>query len=237
MQKRQQIERMTEAADQLLAYGEAAVYSMTQEALLASTALWQYKGLDGIVHGPFHAQQIAAWKAQGFLTGASAVMMRKVGKPSTSHAEGGGGGIYDEEGDVPDEAAKKRVRVDDNGPVSSSGDAESVQDGNEWVSSDSIDFGAVVNLDQDAMAVREAAGALHAGGRGRGRESADRGGRGRGRGVDIAANEARRKLGLNPRRQADGDEEDNEEEEDEEEGFGRRRRRRRGYDDDGDDDD
>ena len=51
---------------------------MSFEALEASTTMWEYRGADGDVHGPFTSKQISDWKTQGFFTGASAVLMRKV---------------------------------------------------------------------------------------------------------------------------------------------------------------
>lgn len=44
-QRREQMDRVTEVADQLLAAGVTGIYDMTYEAISASTSLWQYKVL------------------------------------------------------------------------------------------------------------------------------------------------------------------------------------------------
>ncbi len=80
-----QIHAITEIADELMSSAGGAltgIYDMTYEAILNSTRLWEYMGLqgDGAIHGPFTAQQISAWKAQGYLTGPTAVMIRHCGE-------------------------------------------------------------------------------------------------------------------------------------------------------------
>lgn len=73
------IDRMTEIANDLLSYGITGIYEMSYDAIEASTVQWEYRALDGTIQGPFTSKQIADWKAQGFFTGPSAVMMRRVG--------------------------------------------------------------------------------------------------------------------------------------------------------------
>lgn len=73
------LEEFSDLADELLSRGLSGVYEMTYEAIENSAVRWEYRGLDGVVQGPFPPQTIAAWKAQGYFSGSSAVMMRKVG--------------------------------------------------------------------------------------------------------------------------------------------------------------
>jgi GYF domain len=73
------LEKFSDITDELLSTGLSGVYDMTYEAIENSAVQWEYRGLDGVIHGPFAPQTIAGWKAQGYFTGSSAVMMRKVG--------------------------------------------------------------------------------------------------------------------------------------------------------------
>ena len=73
------LERFSDITDELLSTGLSGVYDMTYEAIENSAVQWEYRGLDGVIHGPFAPETIAGWKAQGYFTGSSAVMMRKVG--------------------------------------------------------------------------------------------------------------------------------------------------------------
>lgn len=73
------LERFSDIADELLSTGLSGVYDMSYEAIENSAVQWEYRGLDGVIHGPFNPQIIAAWKSQGYFSGPSAVMMRKVG--------------------------------------------------------------------------------------------------------------------------------------------------------------
>jgi GYF domain len=73
------LERFSDITDELLSTGLSGVYDMTYEAIENSAVQWEYRGLDGVIHGPFAPQTIASWKSQGYFTGSSAVMMRKVG--------------------------------------------------------------------------------------------------------------------------------------------------------------
>lgn len=79
-ENRKIIERLTEIADQLLSQDTTlgGIYDMSREAVESSTVLWEYKGHDGVTQGPFTSLQISEWKKQGFFTGSTAVMMRKV---------------------------------------------------------------------------------------------------------------------------------------------------------------
>ena len=73
------LEQLTDIVDELLSTGLSGVYNMTYEAIETSSVRWEYRGLDGIIHGPYTPQIIAAWKNQGYFSGSSSVMMRKVG--------------------------------------------------------------------------------------------------------------------------------------------------------------
>jgi GYF domain len=73
------LEEFSDLTNELLSRGLSGVYDMTYEAIENSAVRWEYRGLDGVVQGPFPPQTIAAWKAQGYFSGSSAVMMRKVG--------------------------------------------------------------------------------------------------------------------------------------------------------------
>lgn len=73
------LERFSDITDELLSTGLSGVYEMTYEEIENSAVQWEYRGLDGVIHGPFAPQIVAAWKSQGYFTGSSAVMMRKVG--------------------------------------------------------------------------------------------------------------------------------------------------------------
>lgn len=72
------MDRITEIADELISNGLSGIYGMTYEAISASTVMWEYKGLDGNIYGPYTSQQLADWKNQGYFTGDSAVQVRKV---------------------------------------------------------------------------------------------------------------------------------------------------------------
>eukprot|EP01034_Spumella_vulgaris_P021479 gene21479-27514_t len=147
---RQAIHAITEIADELMSSGSTTaagsqggltgIYDMTYESILASTLLWEYKGHDEVVYGPYTAQQISSWQAQGFLTGPTAVLLRPCGEiqhttssnvPAalsggertqagqkakfsaiSSSSSGGGGGIYDDE-----ELAPAAVSEDQEGPA------------------------------------------------------------------------------------------------------------------------
>lgn len=75
---RETLNRTIEIADLLMSKGVHGIYDMSYEAIEASTVMWEYQGLDQVIHGPFTSQQISEWKQQGFFTGPSSVLMRKV---------------------------------------------------------------------------------------------------------------------------------------------------------------
>jgi CD2 antigen cytoplasmic tail-binding protein 2 len=159
--KRQLLE-LIDLSDQLLSKGLTSIYNMTFAAIKNSLTSWEYRSEDGTVYGPYSCADIATWKAMGYFTGASAVEIRPVrecevrpgGNPKkrqVSFVEGG--------------SAKKRARTDtspsadtddlvrdlddsdddDEGKKDEThvwtGGAASVDSGEEWVSSDSVDFG------------------------------------------------------------------------------------------------
>jgi hypothetical protein len=153
-QNRLLIERVTEIADLLIAGGLTGIYDMSYEAIAASTVQWEYKGADGIVYGPYTSQEIAGWKEQGYLTGATAVLMRQARhKPKSllSSQNKVVHSIYDDHDDLEDkddEHAVKKQKIDENEVVrvvEQKGDGE---DDGGWVNSDEIDFGVYSNLDQ-----------------------------------------------------------------------------------------
>jgi hypothetical protein len=138
--------RITEIADELISLGLTGVYNMTYEAIEASTVMWEYKGLDGNIYGPFTSQQISEWKTQGFLTGPTAVMLRKI-KPV---AKSSGVSIYDDEDDQPAKKAKvdepKAPAIDGAFLVSSLTLFSNALLLGEWINSDDVDFGTFINL-------------------------------------------------------------------------------------------
>lgn len=170
---KQLVNRLIEAADALISAGLVGVYEMSYESVDASMAMWEYLALDGSVQGPYTSQQIAAWKAQGFFTGASAVQMRRVGNPASSAVS-----APDRSGESlkrpsslcshDDGTSKKKVRHEEATAAMDDliGDLDDDDDGNEAaVSSDSVDT---------ALATTTATGAATLGGSGaRGGESRD----------------------------------------------------------------
>ena len=149
---------MTELADELLTRGLNGVYSMSYEALRASTQMWEYLGLaDGVVYGPYTAQQLAGWKAQGYFAGPTAVQVRPVGDnhtadgvtPSNNNSSAvktcvPASSIYDDDDiyDTGDSKAKAPASVVAAAVV-------------QWQSSDDVDFGEYVNLDQAQLQMQE----------------------------------------------------------------------------------
>jgi len=80
------INRLTELADQLISTGLTGLYDMTYESIESSMFMWEYKGQDGCVHGPYTSRQISDWRKAGYFTGPSAVHMRHVSEaPEHSH--------------------------------------------------------------------------------------------------------------------------------------------------------
>lgn len=97
--------QLTEAADYMMRIGVVDIYQHEREKYLTKQPIqktivydgkelveslqWEYKGEDGKTHGPYWTKMVIAWQKQGYFTGKSAVMMRKV-KPEvqgTSAAE------------------------------------------------------------------------------------------------------------------------------------------------------
>jgi hypothetical protein len=172
------ISKLTELADELLSRGLTGVYSMTYEALLASTLMWEYRGItDGQIHGPFTAQQLSGWKAQGFFTGPTAVQVRAVGENHTSDMQNAATASAQnaaQRGAAADPAAAAALRAfgaravpdtdsiyDDEVPSTNvSGTAQPQAPAQapsvpsipplwaDWVSSDDVNFGEYANLDQ-----------------------------------------------------------------------------------------
>lgn len=161
------LDTITELSNELLSKGLTGIYSMTYEALQNSTWLWEYKGLlDGVVYGPFTASQLSNWKTQGYFAGTTAVLVRPVGEnammdgdnENTAHHSSSnvrtsnhsksvvssGSSIYDD--DMLDTTASGGNNVIGN----DSSYAASCK-GYEWTSSDEVDFGEYVNLDNDDM--------------------------------------------------------------------------------------
>eukprot|EP01040_Poterioochromonas_malhamensis_P001118 gene1118-1186_t len=128
---RPRIDRVTEIADELIANGLSGIYGMSYEAIYASTVLWEYKGADEVIYGPYTSQQIAEWKSQGYLTGATAVMIRKA-KPKYKAQVSFS--MFDDEDESTSTQPTKKAKI------------ESVNE-DEWKNSDEIDFGSFINLD------------------------------------------------------------------------------------------
>jgi len=72
------INNLTELCDELISSGLTGLYYMTYEAIQSSMFLWEYKGRDGEIHGPYSTKQISKWRKVGYFTGTQAVMMRRV---------------------------------------------------------------------------------------------------------------------------------------------------------------
>ncbi|RYH21682.1 hypothetical protein EON65_20265 [archaeon] len=153
-QNRPILERVTEISDLLLSSGLSGVLEMTREALHASTISWEYKGADDIVYGPYSSQEIAGWKGQGYLTGPTAVLMRQARPPRpTPVITPSSGKIVDSIYDDDDldggsrEPSNKKPKIEAQIPPADVGGED-----RDWVSSDAIDFGVYLNLDQEALA-------------------------------------------------------------------------------------
>lgn len=147
--------RLTEIADALVGAGLTGVYNMSREAIDASMVMWEYRGLDGAIHGPYSSQQIADWKNQGFFSASSAVMMRRVldttavsgslkrGNQSVSEAidEKNKRIRFEDDDDLMKDLDEDDEVVDPHHfPTSSSLPSEP------WISSEEVDFGEFVTL-------------------------------------------------------------------------------------------
>lgn len=150
---RPRIDRVTEIADELIANGLSGIYGMSYEAIYASTVLWEYKGADEVIYGPYTSQQIAEWKSQGYLTGATAVMIRKA-KPKYKAQVSFS--MFDDEDESTSTQPTKKAKIDS----VNEGKSERIDNDShnlvinlysslidEWKNSDEIDFGSFINLD------------------------------------------------------------------------------------------
>lgn len=164
------INRITELADELLTRGLTGVYTMTYDSLRCSTLMWEYKGMDGQIYGPYTAQQLAGWKAQGFFAGPTAVMVRPIGENHYSDSQvavpttGSSSGSIntDPHATAALHAFGKRQAADmDNIYDDDVSDTPTttpaiVAPVVEWASSDSVNFGEYVNLDQAREQLQQA---------------------------------------------------------------------------------
>ena len=169
------LEKLTELADDLLSYGISGIFEMTYDAIEVSTVRWEYKALDGSIQGPYTSEQISEWKKAGYFSGSSAVMMRKVGtsgvewSTSTDHDSGRISGIKSQRPFQSMEPISKKIKSnheellddlddddDDNdndknnnktqSHVSSNPPHDTQGNTNPWISSDDIDFGEYIKL-------------------------------------------------------------------------------------------
>jgi CD2 antigen cytoplasmic tail-binding protein 2 len=129
---------LTEAANALLGLGDVDIYQKTRNDLLKmvpppptppppkdetssnNTVSWEYKGSqDDKIHGPYTSQQMRAWTQAGYFLGSQAVQIRSIqlAKPK-------------------DDLLSDLLEDDDD----DNGDGTVVR--GQWVSSDSVDFGA-----------------------------------------------------------------------------------------------
>lgn len=170
---RPKIDRIIEIADELIASGLTGVYGMSKEAIYASTILWEYKGGDGLIYGPYTSQQISEWKAQGYFTGSTAVMMRQVHRtlllPATTQVNPKKRSkitsIYDDDEEVEEvekEANAKKAKIESS-QASANAISSSITSPQKqqqvaveevvWIHSDEIDFGEFVNLESENVNV------------------------------------------------------------------------------------
>lgn len=116
-------------------------------------AMWEYKGPDGLVHGPYSTQEIGKWRSQGFFTGGTAVEMRRVGGKGERRKEGGGEGegeggekrkkvTFSAESLAADfgEDEEEVVEGMDDGGEGKGGRKKGEDEEGEWVNSDAIDW-------------------------------------------------------------------------------------------------
>jgi hypothetical protein len=152
-QNREAIDSVIEIAAFLIARGIADIYSISYEALQAKTIRWEYQGADGSLYGPFTTKHIVQWRDQGYLTGETAVMIRKVNHRSQTQSESkkrSHESIYEDalEGEV--ESSAKKIR-DNTGAVivTQSNRMASIEDDNSWQHSDSVDFRALLCMEEE----------------------------------------------------------------------------------------
>ncbi|GAB9463961.1 Cd2 antigen cytoplasmic tail-binding protein 2 [Globisporangium polare] len=122
--------------------------------------LWEYRGADGQIHGPFPSSSFVAWQQQGYFTGDSAADIRQVQEPKTdSEAEAKQQEKAPEEPkaepdklsaeqellndfeDSEDEDAEDTKPTEENGGQKSTADSNEAET-NPWKRSDEIDFSA-----------------------------------------------------------------------------------------------
>eukprot|EP01041_Mallomonas_annulata_P000475 gene475-886_t len=116
------INELTDIADQLI-----SLYHMSYEAIEASLYMWEYKGQDGLVHGPYTTKQISEWRKQGFFAGPSSVLMRKVKADSSSADVGSSSGGRGGGGEMMKAPNKKR-KFDNHGNGGETGAQELIDD-------------------------------------------------------------------------------------------------------------
>lgn len=149
-------------------------FPVTASPIFSSQVVWEYRGKDGALHGPFSTAQIIGWRAQGFFTGEGAVFMRRRGDDSEDDSGGNEenkGGEKRQRSDAMEAArdrASKRSRVEGGSadllndledsdeeeeapiPAVMEQDKKEVRGVDvyaEWQSSDDIEWGLVADTD------------------------------------------------------------------------------------------
>eukprot|EP01038_Epipyxis_sp_PR26KG_P014041 gene14041-18832_t len=169
-QNRVTIDRLTEIADELMSSGMTNIYQITFEAIEASCVMWEYKGLDDLIYGPYSSQQISEWKQGGYLTGENAVLMRRVNNVYGTRNSGSKIKFSNiKSKDSADHPNSKKVKSshqellddfdDDDGDniygssmIKNEDKKEEISDNiqdENWISSDAIDFGVHIFLTSD----------------------------------------------------------------------------------------
>lgn len=157
------INRVTELADELVTRGLTGLYSMPYEAIKASTLMWEYKGLlDGNIYGPYTAQQLAGWKAQGFFAGPTAVLVRPVGENHLSDSQPMGNTGGDPAAAAALKVLSAKTSVLDNDSIYDDDIAPAVSSTTlpptpevQWMNSDEVNFGEYINLDAAQESMRQ----------------------------------------------------------------------------------
>ncbi len=93
---------------------------------------WEYKGKDGKVYGPYSTKQIVSWRQEGYFTGVSSVLMRRVGEKATGSSSSTT--TTEEERTLTAEEELVRDMED------SDEEEETKQQEDLWINSDEIDF-------------------------------------------------------------------------------------------------
>jgi hypothetical protein len=139
------VEDFIELVDECISlHGMFHMYSVTYEALQTSLSLFEYyipqaadnNAADSVpqIFGPFTSQQIAQWKSQNYLTGATAVLMRRYVAPVATK-----------------KSSISMFDDDEEGASSDATPAEAPADDNPWIHSDSIDFGEYIPEEKSAV--------------------------------------------------------------------------------------